>query len=163
MTSPLKKLLVDCFKTLADGPKTGLSAARAISNNQQCLAKKNASRCTVHALQWHFKCNRNSILYHTAFDLLLSNQRARALAGGWPEAALFQLWASCLKTGSRFLQPRCTESGRVLLVADLRQFGFCRKSVRTSVSVAEITSSCVMLTFSAIVRFPSFNRHRSIV
>jgi len=31
MTSPLKKLLADCFKTLADGPKTGLLAARAIS------------------------------------------------------------------------------------------------------------------------------------
>ena len=26
-----KKLLADCFKTLADGPKTGLLAARAIS------------------------------------------------------------------------------------------------------------------------------------
>ena len=31
MTSSLKKLLTDCFKTLADGPKTGLLAARAIS------------------------------------------------------------------------------------------------------------------------------------
>ena len=26
-----KKLLADCFKTVADGPKTGLLAARAIS------------------------------------------------------------------------------------------------------------------------------------
>ena len=32
MTSSLKKLLADCFKTVADGPKTGLLAARAISN-----------------------------------------------------------------------------------------------------------------------------------
>jgi len=31
MTLSLKKLLADCFKTLVDGPKTGLSAARAIS------------------------------------------------------------------------------------------------------------------------------------
>jgi len=31
MTSSLKKLLTDCFKTLADSPKTGLLAARAIS------------------------------------------------------------------------------------------------------------------------------------
>jgi len=30
MTSSLKKLLADCFKTVADGPKTGLLAARAI-------------------------------------------------------------------------------------------------------------------------------------
>jgi len=52
---------------------------------------------------------------------------SRAFAGGWPEAALFQLWASCLKTGSRFLQLRCTEYRRALLVADLRQFGFSRK------------------------------------
>jgi len=35
MTSPLKQLLADCFKTfLADGPKTGLLAARAISSRQ---------------------------------------------------------------------------------------------------------------------------------
>jgi len=27
-----KKLLEDCFKTVADGPKTGLLAARAISS-----------------------------------------------------------------------------------------------------------------------------------
>jgi len=32
VTSSLKKLLADCFKTVADGPKTGLLAARAISN-----------------------------------------------------------------------------------------------------------------------------------
>jgi len=32
MTSQLKKLLADCFKSLADGPKTGLLAARAISS-----------------------------------------------------------------------------------------------------------------------------------
>jgi len=32
MTSSLKKLLADCFKTVADGPKTGLLAARAISS-----------------------------------------------------------------------------------------------------------------------------------
>jgi len=31
MTSPLKKLLVDCFETSADGAKTGLLAARATS------------------------------------------------------------------------------------------------------------------------------------
>jgi len=31
VTSSLKKLLADCFKTLADGPKTGLLAACAIS------------------------------------------------------------------------------------------------------------------------------------
>ena len=31
MTSSLKKLLADCFKTLADGPKTGLLAAHVIS------------------------------------------------------------------------------------------------------------------------------------
>jgi len=31
MTTPLKKVLADCFKTLADGPKTGMLAARAIS------------------------------------------------------------------------------------------------------------------------------------
>jgi len=29
-----KKLLADCFKTVADGPKTGLLAARAISSVQ---------------------------------------------------------------------------------------------------------------------------------
>ena len=32
VTSSLKKLLADCFKTVADGPKTGLLAARAIFN-----------------------------------------------------------------------------------------------------------------------------------
>ena len=37
MTSSLKKLLADCFKTLADGPKTGLLAARAISTYMQFL------------------------------------------------------------------------------------------------------------------------------
>jgi len=31
ITSSLKKLLADCFKTLADGPQTGLLVAPAIS------------------------------------------------------------------------------------------------------------------------------------
>jgi len=35
VTSSLKKLLADCFKTVADGPKTGLLAARAISNRHR--------------------------------------------------------------------------------------------------------------------------------
>jgi len=38
MTSSLNKLLADCFKTLADGPKTGLLAARAISNTMHAAA-----------------------------------------------------------------------------------------------------------------------------
>jgi len=36
MTLSLKKFLADCFKTLADGPKTGLLAARAISSADIC-------------------------------------------------------------------------------------------------------------------------------
>ena len=40
VTSSLKKLLADCFKTVADGPKTGLLAARAISSCKTSLEKK---------------------------------------------------------------------------------------------------------------------------
>jgi len=40
MTSLLKKLLAGYFKTLADGPKTGLLAAHAISTPD--LVKKTA-------------------------------------------------------------------------------------------------------------------------
>jgi len=46
MTPPLKKLLTDCFETLADGPKTGLLAARAISN---CWV---AACCSTYVSNW---------------------------------------------------------------------------------------------------------------
>jgi len=38
VTSSLKKLLADCFKTVADDPKTALLAARAISSLNSSLA-----------------------------------------------------------------------------------------------------------------------------
>jgi len=54
MTSSLKKLLADCFKTVADGPKTGLLAARAISNWRCALVGSN--RLPIKKIADRFDC-----------------------------------------------------------------------------------------------------------
>jgi len=56
MTSSLKKLLADCFKTVADGPKTGLLAVRAISNAHICI-NTNGKMCSNPLVQ------RNSMIF----------------------------------------------------------------------------------------------------
>jgi len=53
MTSSLKKLLADCFKTSVDGPKSGLLVARAISNveiYQRLVQGWGTSFTTMHEL-----------------------------------------------------------------------------------------------------------------
>jgi len=62
MPSSVIKLLVDCFKTLADGPKTGLLAARAISSRDAPPAEG----CTSSVGSWLRK--QQFVLYLHCMD-----------------------------------------------------------------------------------------------